>query len=160
MRHFLSRRDLPLKDELLLSSWQKWLKYRRFPWKLLIDTLMLCLAVTTTILVSLQASEYDNGVHATFNNLFGDIDGDSAIANEAQFIRQLDRLMSNFYNVSSVSLARFFHIRDAKTLRIQPPLLLLQEYVNGFGALDWNASKFDLPPNFALSNKEYELTEV
>lgn len=158
IRKCFQRRSLPLRDELILSSWEKWKKYHRFPWKLSVDVIIFVLAVTVTVLVSLQSSSYDNGCQTTFANLFGSSNL-KPITNEADFLGQIQKLVTNFYNIKNVSLARFYHVRDPYSLEIDPvPIMTLFEFA-GYGSFDFNRSTFVLPPNFDVRKSVYKLPE-
>ena len=101
---------MPLKDELTLQPWQKWRRYHRFPWKLLIDVITVIIAVTITLLVSSQSSGYTNSCADSFQDIFGQ--SHERLYSAARFRDHFASLIRNYWNITVATVSKFEHTRE------------------------------------------------
>lgn len=158
----LTRARQPLKDNLTLTSWEKWRKYHRFPWKLVSDSVTLVLSIVIVLLVSAQITAYSHACNETFDRLFRG-NGTTNVFSSSELQDQLTVWTSNYWALPAVSLSRFGLFRD-KHGEVVPPTLTLVRYnvTNGFwnrtaqnfyvpdGGLDTITQRFDLMPEDPL----------
>lgn len=134
-------KPIPLKDSLTLSSWEKWQRYHRFPWKLLSDTLVLVLCVTLVLLGVSQTADYSHASQATLQRLFHG-GGVSAVYSASELATQLQAWATNYWNLSGITLSRFGHLHGPDGLFV-PPRLVLTRYVTVDGFWNHNRSSYD-----------------
>lgn len=125
---------IPLLESISLHSWQK-LRFKRFPYKLLFDLAVLVLAVAVTVLSVSQTAPYANASSDVFENVFG-LGGVGAIRiySEKEFVDVASAFVDKYYNLSNLTLSRFFHLRENG--QINKPEMLLTSYKYGLG--QWN----------------------
>jgi ABC-type phosphate/phosphonate transport system permease subunit len=55
---------------MLLSPWQKWKKYNRVPWKVVLHALIFIVVTVQVLLAYVETSQYTRATHNTFESLF------------------------------------------------------------------------------------------
>lgn len=151
---FRPRVALSLRDELMLSSWEKWQRYKRFPWRMVVDVALLAVVVALTVVVAAQTAQFSNGTEITFSKLFGR--GGSHVFDADDFMTHFRLLTSDFWNVSTISLARFSHVLTDGMVR--EPILTLRQWGNGLGQFN-NHSIYSEPSAWNVLTTIYRLSE-
>lgn len=101
-RFFSPVEAMPLKDELVLTPWQKWKKYHRFPWKLVIDSIVVVISLSIVLLVSAQTSSYSLQSNESFRKFFLVDSENNMIYDTESFISEASRWVNNYYNLGNI----------------------------------------------------------
>jgi hypothetical protein len=68
--HCWDKPRMTLADTMLLSPWQKWKKYNRVPWKVVLHALIFLVVTVQVLLAYVETSHYTRATHNTFESLF------------------------------------------------------------------------------------------
>ncbi len=68
--HCWDRPRMTLADTMLLSPWQKWKKYNRVPWKVVLHALIFIVVTVQVLLAYVETAQYTRATHNTFESLF------------------------------------------------------------------------------------------
>jgi hypothetical protein len=152
----LEPEPIPLLDAVTLHSWAKWRAYRRVPWKLAFDVVVVVLAVTLTILTVSQTSLYANGTSDTFDNVFGlGSQGATRIYNKMDLDKAVTGIVGNYYRLRNLTLSRLWHHRRSDG-SVTPALLTLVHFSNGLGA--WDNERYVLPSSLDTVTSQHALS--
>ena len=144
---------MPLKDELVLTSWEKFRLHRRFPYKLVVDIVSMVVCVALVILLAAQTSSYSLNSNGTFQQFFNLGNGPkNQIFDTAQFVKASNMFVKNYWSMSNLSLARFGHFRQPDSSEPVDPVLILTRYKSSF----WN----DTTGVFSTSQSRETYTQV
>ncbi len=122
---------------LTLTSWQKWVRYHRFPWKMLIDGVTALVCVILVMLIASQSSSYSLNMNASLNQIFNPSSSPTAQTSIAtlydtpSFVQALNMFVNNYWNLPNVTLSRFGRFRDSRG-KLQEPVLMLTRFNESF----------------------------
>ena len=146
---------MPLKEELTLTSWEKWRKYRRWPWKMSIDVVTTIVCVLLVILLAAQTSSYSLNSNATFQNFFNLGNGPTTqVYDTEQFLQASNMFINNYWTLGNLSLSRFGHFHKPGTMIPVDPLLRLTRY----NSTRYNGDKFNTTNSVTVYTTVYNLT--
>eukprot|EP01087_Luapelamoeba_hula_P010363 TRINITY_DN2742_c0_g1_i1.p1 TRINITY_DN2742_c0_g1~~TRINITY_DN2742_c0_g1_i1.p1 ORF type:complete len:1018 (-),score=194.43 TRINITY_DN2742_c0_g1_i1:94-3147(-) len=116
------RRQMALEDRLLLSPWQKWKKYYRIPWKMILHVSLFCVVVTELLLGYVESSGYIRSTHSAFNQLFlerDDSEGNTEIYRATEFKSVVEQITNTFYKIQNISVGQYEFKPNSKRLTMK-----------------------------------------
>jgi hypothetical protein len=162
-RHQKTKRKMTPKDRFFLSPFQKWQKYRRFPFKIILHSLIILLTTVQIALVTVQYTGYSASSLLTIRHTFtpsfvtdsvteADADG---LYTVTDCLDAINYTVSQYYNFASLSLDRYVLLKENGIVR--PVEVVVLEYPHDFyndSARAWQLSK----GNFEISKERFNLT--
>ena len=140
-------KPIPLRDELSLSSWQKWVRYQRFPWKMLVDAVTALVCAVLVLLIAAQSSAYTLSSNASLNHFFnpmatpGVMTSLGKVFDTSSFISAGNTFVTTYWTLPNVSLSRFGRFRDSNG-GLLPPTLTLTRFKSSL--YDADSGSFDV----------------
>lgn len=120
------------RDYQVLSPLQKWHKYHRFPFKILLHTIVLALVILQVFVVSTQFTEYHRSTRGSFEYFFCTSGYDQQDIMTSTFyetpavLAHLEKVVTNYYNLSD-ALAIYEHVLDEHN-RTMPIVMKIATY--------------------------------
>jgi hypothetical protein len=149
-----------VKDKLYMPPLKKYEVYDRFPWKLIIQLLLMIFTSCQAFFVVNQSTSYAYSQYFQWNNLFlglGQAQGSSNTITNSYNIFDIQSLqgfiqytVSSYYNINSLTIPDYDYYYQNDGTRV-PPLLLVN-YFNNKKAVDdgyafsYNLTEIDLGP--------------
>lgn len=110
---------MPDRDRLMMSPIEKWVKYQRFPYKLLFHSLLVAITWIQLLTVVSQFTNYYRANHQTFIHYFLHPDDDDLKPNNLysveEIIEWINKNVITYYTIDDSSLEKFSVLIDPKT---------------------------------------------
>eukprot|EP00005_Dracoamoeba_jomungandri_P010871 CAMPEP_0174272706 /NCGR_PEP_ID=MMETSP0439-20130205/52207_1 /TAXON_ID=0 /ORGANISM="Stereomyxa ramosa, Strain Chinc5" /LENGTH=726 /DNA_ID=CAMNT_0015363449 /DNA_START=236 /DNA_END=2416 /DNA_ORIENTATION=+ len=151
-----------MSDRMLLSPWQKWLKYNRFPWRICLHALLFAVVLTQVMLNYVESAKYLRATHNTFGFLFlNATDEDTPldyIYSRDEVLQRLAICVNNYYSLNIKSVDRFVYSEE----RHQPHNITMEVhsykkkwFKNGVNSTSWD---IDIDNNLDKITEKFVLT--
>lgn len=145
---------------MILSPWEEWHKYNRFPVEVLLHTGLLVIVIVQIMLMAYQFTGYNKSNEDTFHKFFFPEDYRDGIFSIEDCINVINQTVYNYYHFPSQSVDRFEVLRD-ENQTVVPPLMtvwqfksLSREFFN-FSNFEESIGSFG---DFTTEEFSYELT--
>jgi hypothetical protein len=103
---------MTLRETLVLTPFEKWSKYRRFPFKFFLRLILVIASTSHILLLTSESVAYTlSGRAALLSSLFGGIDGD--ISTQEDLITAVRSSVSGYDSLTNSSLGLFQYQNDA-----------------------------------------------
>eukprot|EP01104_Vermistella_antarctica_P001904 TRINITY_DN1204_c1_g1_i2.p1 TRINITY_DN1204_c1_g1~~TRINITY_DN1204_c1_g1_i2.p1 ORF type:complete len:446 (+),score=77.37 TRINITY_DN1204_c1_g1_i2:146-1483(+) len=149
------------KDEILLTPWEQWRKYRGFPFTAFLHTAVLVLCIVQVMLLCTEFTPYNRSNELTFKSHFYPEEWNDGIYTQGDCIDAIQQVVDKYYSFPGEVVSRYQFLYD-KHEKPMPPLLTVTRYqeqgtyFNVSSELGFkNYQKFG---NFATRTEQYLLT--
>jgi len=130
---------MTLADTMLLSPWQKWKKYNRVPWKVVLHALIFIVVTVQVLLAYVETAQYTRATHNTFESLFLASGSDPDVTSVTmhtmeEVIESLKKTVDTYYDVNNVAIDMYMQRHsDRDTLGdVRPIQLHYSSYCRNF----------------------------
>jgi len=161
-----TRPTMTPRDRMLLSPWQKWTKYYRFPWKVVLHFILFLFVAIQVGLQFAETAQYARASHNTFSSLFfnkTDFDSyDVKFHTIDDLIWNLNTTVMKFYNISNVSVDMYaynYHHNSTHDRVLDRPTMDVEAYDSGFFDYDPDKGWYNIDNSMSSSSESYTLTE-
>eukprot|EP00698_Gefionella_okellyi_P009876 TRINITY_DN2533_c0_g1_i1.p1 TRINITY_DN2533_c0_g1~~TRINITY_DN2533_c0_g1_i1.p1 ORF type:complete len:603 (+),score=99.22 TRINITY_DN2533_c0_g1_i1:30-1811(+) len=120
------------EERMFLSPLQKWIRFRRFPWKFVIH-LLIAVLTTVQMLLLAQSNEFYKGNISSFREAYlppPSPDNTRYLYTVTETIRQINTSVINYFDMGDDSLTNYSYPYDAKG-HIQPIPMTVNLYIDG-----------------------------
>lgn len=152
--HCWDRPRMTLADTMLLSPWQKWKKYNRVPWKVVLHALIFIVVTVQVLLAYVETAQYTRATHNTFESLFLASGSDPDVTSVTmhtmeEVIESLKKTVDTYYDVNNVAIDMYMQRHsDRDTLGdVRPIQLHYSSYCRNFFVFDndtWDIQADDI----------------
>ena len=111
-----------LKDKIILSPWEKYAKYNKFPYKFVINLLQVSLLTLLILKIDSTGNNFQRNQIQSFNSIFYDITDNS---NEVYFRtipalqEHLKKLFSSLRNMENLLIPKFDNSSTTYSIKVQ-----------------------------------------
>ena len=132
-----------LKDRLYMPPLQKYEVYGKFPWKLIIQILLITFTTCQTLLIVNQSTMYSYNQYTLWNKLFlnHDVQGSDTTITNSFNIFEISKLKSyiqttvdRYFDINSHTIDNYYY--DYESDGTKKPVKLLVEYFDNENAFD------------------------
>eukprot|EP01102_Stenamoeba_stenopodia_P016061 TRINITY_DN5559_c0_g1_i10.p1 TRINITY_DN5559_c0_g1~~TRINITY_DN5559_c0_g1_i10.p1 ORF type:complete len:549 (-),score=128.39 TRINITY_DN5559_c0_g1_i10:487-2133(-) len=126
-KHFWSRKAITDRDRVILSPWEEWQKYNRFPVEVLLHTGLLVIVIVQIMLMAYQFTGYNKSNEDTFHKYFFPEEYRDGIFSIDDCINVINQTVYNYYNFPLQSVDRFEVLRN-ENQTVVPPIMTVWQF--------------------------------
>lgn len=124
--YFWTRKHMSDRDRVLLTPWEEWRKYHRFPVELLGHASLLAVVTIQIMLMTYQFTGYNRSNEDTFKRIFHPEQYRDGIYSIQDCLDVIQYTVDLYYKFPYISIDRFEVVRDDKGVPIPPKMTVIQ----------------------------------